>query len=271
MLRRNKPNSSSLLHYNRDKTHVFFFLVISLFFFSLVLPFNNVDNIIECKFPKQQYHAFAQTSNTDITANDFLTYENATYGVKISYPSDWTYYGTAESGGFIDIVTFQAPFEGRTDLSSALFIVSRDTLPSDKSMSLKDYVDIIIDNNRLSDPNYKVVESSTDGSISLVGRPAYRIMSTTILDGIPYQTQEIGSIIGNEVYLVTYDAEEAEFSKYQPVAQDMINSFQINVSAGGEADSSDTIPGNITFGRNATIDSSNITDTTTTARSRPRG
>jgi hypothetical protein len=59
----------------------------------------------------------------------------------------------------------------------------------------------------------------------------------------------MGTIIGNRVYLITYDAEEAEFSKYQPIVQDMINSFQVGglldngTSAGGETVTNNTIPG----------------------------
>jgi hypothetical protein len=197
------------------------------------------------------------------TTSNFLAYENSTYGLKISYPANWTYYGTAEYGGFIDIVIFQAPLEGRTDPSSALFMVSRDTLPSDMSTSLKDYADSIIDQYKQSMRDFNLIESSTDGSIKLLNRPAYRIVSTNVQDDITYKTLEIGTIIGNKVYLITYDAEEAEFSKYQPIVQDMINSFQVGglldngISAGGETVTKQYDSSNMTFGSNATLDSGN--------------
>jgi hypothetical protein len=49
-------------------------------------------------------------------------------------------------------------------------------------------------------------------------------------------------------YLITYDAEETEFSKYQLIGQDMINSLQVvglldnDKSAEGETIINDTIP-----------------------------
>ena len=185
---------------------------------------------------------------TPATTSNFLTYENSTHGLKISYPANWTYYGTAENSGFIDIVIFEAPLEGRTDSSSALFMVSRDTLPSDRSTSLKEYADSIINQYKQSIPDFNVIESSTEGSIKLLNRPAYRILSTNVQDDITYKTLEMGTIIGNRVYLITYDAEEAEFSKYQPIGQDMINSLQVvglldnDKSAEGETIINDTIP-----------------------------
>lgn len=263
------------LYLSRSKGNLFItFLGISL----LLLVISSVDGpnsdiISNIDNQKRQYHAFAQS------IDNFLTYENSTYGVRIDYPADWTYYGTVESDGFIDIVVFQAPFEGRADLSSALFFVSRDTLPSD--MSLKEYADMIINSYKLSDPNFEIVESSTDGSTSLLGRPAYRILSTTVLDGITYKILEIGTIIGNNVYIVTYNAEETESSKYQSLAEDMVNSFQVvglsdnNISAGDGGAIGDTIPGNMTLGENTTIgsniiaDTSNMTLTNQTALSSP--
>ena len=208
--------------------------------------------------------ATTASTATPATTSNFLTYENSTYGVKISYPANWTYYGTAENGGFIDIVIFEAPLEGRTDSSSALFMVSRDTLPSDRSTSLKEYADSIINQYKQSIPDFNLIESSTDGSTNLLNRPAYSIVSTNVQDGIKYKTLEMGSIIGNRVYLITYDAEEAEFSKYQPIGQDMIDSFQVvglsdnGSSAGGETVTNNTIPGSMTFGENATISSTNV-------------
>jgi hypothetical protein len=204
------------------------------------------------------------SASNPATTNSLLTYENSTYGVRISYPTNWTYYGTAENGGFIDIVIFKAPLEGRTDSSSALFMVSRDTLPSDRSTSLEEYAESIINQYKQSIPDFNLIESSADGSIKLLNRPAYSIVSTNAQDGITHKTLEMGTIIGNRVYLITYDAEEAEFSKYQPIGQDMINSFQVaglldnGSSAGGETITSNTIPGNTTFGENATISSTKV-------------
>jgi hypothetical protein len=213
----------------------------------------------------------------EITDTDgFLTYENDTYGIRLKYPADWDYFGNVETGGFIDIALFQAPFEGRTDTSSAQFIVSMDTLPADRTMSLADYAEGIISNNELSDPTYNVLESSTNGSsITLLDRPAYRILATYVLDNITYTTMEIGTFVDGKVYVITYAADEAEFYKYQPIAQEMINSFEVlgvsgntvtsSSDGGGGAINTSTNLVNTTLGDNVTLgSSSNITGTAMT-------
>lgn len=203
--------------------------------------------------------------NSIVDTNEFLTYENDTFGIRLKYPPDWDYYGNIETGGFIDIATFQAPFEGRTDLSSPILIASIDTLPADRNISLADYAEGIISSNKLSDPTYNVLESSTDGSgVTLLGKPAYRILATYMLDNITYTTTEIGTFVDGKVYVLTYDADETEFYENQPIAQEMINSFEVLGLFGdttiGEDGTSDTNLANMTAGENFTIGSSNISD-----------
>jgi hypothetical protein len=38
---------------------------------------------------------------------------------------------------------------------------------------------------------------------------------------------EIGTIIGNKVYYVIYDGKDSIFDNYQPIVQNMIDSFKI--------------------------------------------
>jgi hypothetical protein len=186
-------------------------LVLSSSFFL----FSNLDNGTQYNtdFSKQkqpEYLAFAQNSSmsneTQIGTN-FLTYENTTYGVKIKYPPGWDYYESGEFGGFLDIVVFQSPLEGRTDLSSAIFSVSVDTL-ANKDESLKEYLDQLIPSMQesMSAFNYKILESKVDDGVTLAGRPAYQTLSTNTQDNLNFKTLEMGTIANGKAYIISYNA-----------------------------------------------------------------
>jgi hypothetical protein len=198
--------------------------------------FGNLDdgthsNIHLSKENQLDYLAFAQnasSSNETQVSDNFLTYENSTYGVKIMYPSGWDYYESGEYGGFLDIAVFQSPLEGRTDLSSALFSVSVDTL-ANKDQSLKEYFDQLIPSvqESMAAFNYKILESKVDNGVTVAGRPAYQTISTNTQDNMNFKTLEMGTIANGKAYIISYDAEEDEYPKHLPMVQQMINSFQI--------------------------------------------
>src|SRR5207247_2945645 len=81
-------------------------------------------------------------------------------------------------------------------------------------------------------PSFKLIESDTRNS--LAGNRAYTIVwtYTNPTYGIR-KSVEIGTIIGTKGYFVDYTAAEGKFQNYLPVAQKMINSFEIINSTAG--------------------------------------
>ena len=273
MLRSLRPARSGshreTYHYS---VNVVFLTILAFLFIGVMPSFISYDTTLYPYLVLQEALAQdIQAGEATADTNELLTYENDTYGVRIKYPADWTYFGNVETGGVTDIVLFQAPLEGRTDPSSAQFDVFTDILSSDRSMSLKEYADAIINNNKLSDPTLNVLESSTDGSITLLGNPAYKITDSYVLDNTTYMRMEIGTIVDGKVYAIAYDADEAEFYENLPIAQEMINSFELlGLSADTTTGRTGTTGGtnlvNVTSAGNfTTMGSSNITDTSATA------
>ena len=266
---RSRIHKETSFHYSANI--VFLAILIFLFTAALVLAsFISYDTTAYPPFGQQELIAQVEVSEEAIPdTNQLLTYENDTYGIRIKYPADWTYFGSVKTGGVTDIVLFQAPLEGRTDPSSAQFDVFTDTLPSDANMSLEEYTDTIINNNKLSDPTYNVIESSADGGITLLGRPAYNITDTYVLENTTYVRMEIGTFVDGKVYATAYDADEAEFYKSLPIAQEMINSFELLAYSGNPTIEGSGAPGtnllNLTSEGNFTLDSSNTTSTTISA------
>ena len=94
-------------------------------------------------------------------------------------------------------------------------------------MTLEEYADsLITDNETLTD--FNPIELNTNITLGEGNNdPAYRLIYTDREDNINYKTMEIGTIIGDKVYYIRYNAEEKKYSNYLPTIQMMINSLQI--------------------------------------------
>jgi hypothetical protein len=198
--------------------------MIALLMLSVALPIPT--NIIH--HHQQQQVAVAQT-NDDDNNNTFKLYENATYAIHIQYPFNWT----IEEGdaypddGYTDIVSFFAPVGNDPESEVPSLYISIDSLSSNRNENLSEYLTTTINDYYSDSEDFKVIESNANSILG--GKPAYKLVSTDVYDdGTIYKSMEIGTIIGDKLYLLSYEAEdEKQFSEYLPIIQKMIDSFRI--------------------------------------------
>lgn len=162
--------------------------------------------------------------------NSFKTYENPTYGINIQYPSNWrTDEGDVYADDYVtDVVSFIAPVISDSESYAPSLSISIDTLPPNLNENLNEYLTRITNDYGDTLKDFEVIESDTNSILS--GKPAYKLVSTDEEDGIDYKSLEMGTIIGDKVYYITYDAEEEQYSNYLPTVQKMIKSLEINPS-----------------------------------------
>jgi hypothetical protein len=165
---------------------------------------------------------------TENMNDNFISYENTDYGIKIQYPYNWK---NTESLDQNAIVTFSAP-EIREKKSSTLIniyepahvILAVENISS-SNLNLNDFTNKYL--NRLSTINTEFqINNITDGT--LAGKPAKIIFSKDldILNRIS-DVMRIFTISDGLVYRINYAADPQWFSEYMPVAQKMIDSYQI--------------------------------------------
>ena len=194
---------------------------------SIALPSTTTNIIIY----RQQQEALAQ-SNDDDNNNTFKLYENITYGIKIEYPSNWTIEeeGDEDSDNVTDVVSFFAPVRNDSETVTPSLYITIDNPPLNLIENLNEYLRTTINDYNDDSQDFQVIESNTNSS-TLGGYPAYKLVYTDVDgDNINYKDMEIGTIIGDKVYLVTYDAAEEEYSVYLPAVQKMIDSLKITTS-----------------------------------------
>lgn len=208
------------------RTIVSLLLIVSI---SITIGISSNIPVVSTTFHYQE----AMAQNTATTTPNFLTYHNSTYGINVQYPSDWLYKGSKISNDSVQgIVTFASPnvlSSSSSNKSVVVLTIGIEKLPFYK-IPLNLYTNLTINNLRESEPGFRLLASN---EISLAGiKPAHKIIFTS---DTMHNTMAVYGIKGDKAYIIDYIAgSEATYSNYFPIAQKMMDSFQI-VNANAKA------------------------------------
>lgn len=155
--------------------------------------------------------------------SDFISYENSTYKIKIKYPNHWDkqedYMGT--------VVNFLAPREDKADkFMENVNLVVQDL--SSQPMTLKQYTDLTLEQLKQLITNSEVI-SSKDTAVG--GVPGYKIICKGTQGQYNLKWLTVYTIKNNKAYVLTFTAEETQYSSYSNVAEKIINSFEFKTNA----------------------------------------
>jgi hypothetical protein len=207
--------------------------ILQLSFFTLLMVVSLV------VIPGGQQQALSQLpeqGNDSATQSaDFLTYDNATYGITIEYPSNWMVDTTDYPGDPLTyIVGLFSPFESRIDSYAERLWIAQEQQSFSEDFDLAQYAEQIVSNYNSTLTNFSLDEIDTETArLGNNNSPAYRIVYTERLqpENIDLKTLEIGTVIEDKLYVVMYHAETAKYNQYLPIIEEMINSVELNDSA----------------------------------------
>jgi hypothetical protein len=163
-----------------------------------------------------------------------LTYNDPVLGISIQYPSDWSLRQYAYNPAVNNtLVGFYSPSKTASELGnisgvSGNFVPYLDifVFPS-KNVSLNEIIKGRI-NKINSSSNFAINESKP---ISLEGnQPAYIIIYNSMAQGEQFKKMQVYTPLHNNIYLITFTAQDALFSNYLQTVWKMINSFEITNS-----------------------------------------
>jgi eukaryotic-like serine/threonine-protein kinase len=166
-------------------------------------------------------------------------YQNATYGVRMLYPSNWTQQNSIEPGDdrFILVSEFFSSEDANGYFADVKIAI--DSMP--QTTSIESYRSQSVDIYR-QDSNFEDLQllSSSVGNFALAAGaaagtenatesiPAYAFEITyTDPEFGPQNMLEVGTIFDNRVYYIQYFADPPIYQKYLPIVERMIESFQI--------------------------------------------
>ena len=167
-------------------------------------------------------------SNIDAQKSDFKKYENTDYNVTIDYPSKWK--KSENNLAQNQIVIFSAPEVEQKESSVLSFILipAKVALASQQTpssnMTLENFTNYFIDNGYSSPDEYKIIKTSRT---TLAGNEAVELLMYEYVGDKTSKVKRVISLFDNDTaYMIKYAAEPGKFSKYLPIAQQMIDSFQ---------------------------------------------
>ena len=171
-------------------------------------------------------NASAQDTSNNRNSN-FRTFENIAFGFRMLYPSDWTVTevkSTLSPNASTSVVAFfKAPIKSPSDVYQENVIINMKG-PSPDDLTLRDYTENSLNTFR-NMPNIRLLQSFPN---TLAGLPAHMVVYSENVDGVDIQKMQLWTIVDNDTaYVVTFGAEQTQFSTYLPAVEQMINSIQI--------------------------------------------
>jgi hypothetical protein len=157
----------------------------------------------------------------------WVTYRDPSGTYAISYPSEWD-----SIPGRNGAVMFRAPPETFSDqYINAAVLVQTDRLPS-QTNTLQAMTEDKLKSYSVTTPDDKLIESQ---ATSLSGLPAHLVHVQFLSMGnfldmwemAKLMALEVWTVNGDTSYSILYVAPVEKFEQYLPIAQQMINSFQI--------------------------------------------
>jgi eukaryotic-like serine/threonine-protein kinase len=152
-------------------------------------------------------------NKSQITEDQFVTYDNSTQGIKIDYPKGWT---VIEQG-----LAFLSPIENDSDTFRGGLRVTGGSVVNETIDKLAESV-LRFYNSTMKD--FHLVESK---DVTFHGNPAHSLIYTFSVPGNgTLKAMDFGTIESNIIHVFQYVAQEDKFDSYLPTIQKMIDSFK---------------------------------------------
>jgi serine/threonine-protein kinase len=168
-----------------------------------------------------------QKSSVNDSNNNFVTYENPTYGIRMRYPADWQKTEHINTNRFW--VDFMSPSKNNPNTFPATVSISVEGLNHSITMTTNEYVTGILHKTKQSLLDFQIIESSH--SANLTGSPAYKIVYGFVSQDpavqLHFQSMNIWSVRDKKIYGVSYTEVKSLYATYLPTVQKMIGSLEI--------------------------------------------
>jgi uncharacterized protein YkwD len=180
------------------------------------------------------------------------SYQNLNYGIKVQYPDNWTF--SEENGSIVrfgeqqkylqlddgSFISFYSPLKNDNDTYLANLRIYAKDLPSEieklsnaSHLSLLDLYAIYF-LHMLKYSNFTIAEPIKKTMLGIDNKSAIKIRYTTGDAQTQQSVLDVFTLYNNKIYGLRYTSELNEYSKYLPVINAMINSFEIKTKKENE-------------------------------------
>ena len=146
-------------------------------------------------------------------------YRDSALGFRVNYPQTWS--EEQRDDLFAEGVVFLSPLEDEQDRFMERVNISVEMLPQDASLTQYTQQSVA-EIEQLSDPN--VGEAS---EVVLDDREGRLVVYNGEENGNPVRRMQVWSLANDRAYVITYTARSESYSRYLPIANEIIESFKI--------------------------------------------
>ena len=167
-----------------------------------------------------------QPSNlTREVPTNFEEYINSGFGIRMIYPNNYELVPPNVDDPPSLVIRFLSGLRSALDAFRENVIIYR--IPYDIPVDAETALNNLIDEDSQAFPAFELINSTAN--YDFAGQPGFKYEYTSDGgDGLIIRTLTVGTVVDNIGYLVEFNAEDAQFSTYLPVAEQMINSFEIS-------------------------------------------
>ena len=170
----------------------------------------------------------ALTSSFGITAyaqkeSEFLLYDSTEFGISMKYPNNWQ---MMENPDEFTLVLFMSPLDSTSDAFQENVLITLEGVS--ETITLDDLTDTAIQSivNEFTLQGFAVNVLDSE-SITISKNNAHMATYTVRNEDVSFKQAMFTTIKGNIAYMVTFTAEENEFSDYIQTVQTMVDSIEI--------------------------------------------
>jgi photosystem II reaction center protein PsbP len=160
--------------------------------------------------------------------NGFLGYKDSQLGISIQYPFSWSR-TDANITGFTSAPVFYPPFKSENSSNGlppvALYIKVTNLLS--ENISLDEIVRGDISSYKQNNAGINLININRTTIAGNNNNPAYKEVYTQVTNDTNDKYMSVITINDSKVYRMTYYSEAANYSKYLPTVEQMIDSFNI--------------------------------------------
>jgi hypothetical protein len=177
-------------------------------------------------FDIERVDAIPKDANSKL---QFLTYNDPIYGVEIQYPSNWTI--DKKQTSLYNDITKIVGFTKDPNALSGDFLISVHNLANkyvNGTIGLTELLNRTVEYYKGHYHNFNLIELDQNDSLNTPPNSAYRLVWIDKDGQYTIKTMQMGTIIGNQAYLIRYYAELGEYSDNLQLIERMIDSLKVN-------------------------------------------
>jgi hypothetical protein len=170
--------------------------------------------------PSSNKTSIGVDTTLDKDGENFLTYENSTFGLKLKYPSNWSSKQSSTNDPFLKILSVLSPVNDEAS-SFRIGVQSSDG----GLINIKEFANNTVSKYEKEIPSFQTILYNPNSVLS--GHSAYQIEGSYSKDSAKQYLTETGVLFNNKIYIFQFNTPDSKSTHYLTSVRAMVESVQL--------------------------------------------